>query len=372
VSAGVKTIAVRFLTNAEKVDHEGFNVDANSKSPNALWYENYAGSFVDANVKDIKLVGVGGSNGKRLLLADYWGAGLTIRGAWKRALLVDCFCLGMSSAAGANDASNGIMGFYIGRDGNALYAIEKVVINPTIGPIYSEDTSMAYNMDGIHIADIFPNSNGDRSQASTYINGGSFKNCWGRAIKVQGQNVEIASPMIWQSDGPSVGGRKSTCFVSLQYAEGTVRGLRAFCEGASTISAVDGTARAYANGKMLVTGTQISGRGTIPNIEQIAYRYSDVGHPRGALEVTDTGVSGVFVDRFANFYSRLNGAEQLVMKDNWAEAVSVSGALVQNDSGSNVVYLAAYNNFQASSSRPLVATTTATVTSSAAGNIGFS
>jgi hypothetical protein len=123
---------------------------------------------------------------------------------------------------------------------------------------------------------------------------------------------------------------------------------------------------------MSVIGTQISGRGSIPNIGQIAYRYSEVTHPRGSLEVSGTGVSGVFVDRFANFYSRLNGAENIVMKDNWAEAVQFSACLVGNDSGSNVVYLAAYNNFQASSLRPLVATTTATVTSSAAGNVGFS
>lgn len=373
-SAGVKLFALRFLTDAEKVDHEGFTVDANSKAPNALWYENYAASYVDADVKTIRLVGVEGSNGKRILLADYWGAGITVRGAWSHLLSRDCKSSGMIGASGSHDTAQGVMGFYFGRNSDGLYPVHKDIYNPTIDTVANEDTSMAYNMDGIHIADNLPGNDGNRERASTYISGGTFRNCWGRAIKCQGLNVDIYSPMIIQTDGPLVSGeKKSTCFVSLQYGEGAVRGLRAQCESASTISVVDGTARTFANGKMLVDGAFIQGKGTIPDIDQILYRYSDNGYTaRGAASVINTQIKSVIPERFVNFYSRLNGTEQVVCNNNWSEAIGTSAILIGNDSGSNVTHVFAQGNFNGSTSKPLVATTTATATTVQSGNIGFS
>lgn len=376
-AASVKLFAVRFQIQNHNprfvINHSGFHVDANLKAPNALWYENYSTAYSDTTSPDIFLTGVGGSNGKRILLADYWGAGITVRGAFRKCISRDQFCDGMISASGANDASNGIMGAYIGRDSNGLFPMIKEVHNYTCGPIYSEDTSMTYNMDGLHIADVLPAHNGDRQAASTYVNGGSFRNQWGRAIKVQGFNVDINAPMVTLTDGPLVSSVKTTtCCVSLQYADGIVRGLRLFSNGAVPVSVVDGTARSYAVGKMSIIGTQVNTRSVAGNLAQVAYRYSDSGAPRGSMEVCDSNISGLIVDRFARFYSRLNGLENLVMNNNWAEAVAVNGAMIENDSGGNVVNGTAYGNYHGSTTRPLIATSTATATFTNAGNYGFS
>ncbi|MFN4186526.1 MAG: phage tail protein [Acinetobacter johnsonii] len=118
----------------------------------------------------------------------------------------------------------GVSGITITRSSNNELWYPKIVnvINPRIDKVFSEDLEYNDDQDGIKL---FGSMLADRSDSSFYLEGGLYKNCYGRSIKAQTNKIDIMNPSFIRNEGLLRGHGNPE--VDLQFSGGLIKNIRA-------------------------------------------------------------------------------------------------------------------------------------------------
>lgn len=159
------------------------------------------------------------------------GDGIIIRGGWVSVTLDRPVVKNVLLAAGA-----GILGS-VGACGitifgiNTGYPIFTTINDPTIDTIKSEDPAYGADQDGVRIFGPWDTA-GAKTNSTFVINGGSFRDCWGRSVKSQAETGIIRGTNFSAFSGPT-GGRSNE--IDFQIGGGMVSDVTAYYAGATAV-----------------------------------------------------------------------------------------------------------------------------------------
>lgn len=177
----------------------GLNIDANGKAYSGLVFSN-AGALANFTITNLEI-----RNCYRAAQVFSGSESLNIRGAFNKVHLENISITNHHMAAGSGTAGvEGVTGIFIAASdtgASGLYPRSVNIINPTINGIYSDDVAYKADQDGIK----FFAPNDDSAvlypwETSLTVNGGSFKNCRGRAIKSQAEMTHVTGVKIMRTE----------------------------------------------------------------------------------------------------------------------------------------------------------------------------
>jgi len=186
----------------------------------------FPGGYADVVLNDVEV-----RNIRRASTAFSNGDGIIIRGGFQRVQINRPVVKGVALAAGAGvPGSVGVSGIAVfGTDTG--YPIHTIINDPLIDSIYSEDAAYSHDQDGIRIFGPHATASGYRNSTAV-VNGGQFRNCWGRSIKLQTDTGVVSSCNFSAYEGPT-GGRSSE--IDFQVGSGAVRDISCYYSGANAL-----------------------------------------------------------------------------------------------------------------------------------------
>ena len=140
---------------------------------------------------------------RRVSAATNGGDGIFIRGLLDKVILDNPDVRDISMATGAGVATRqGVFGITISRVGDTNAQPRSVVVNnPYIEDIYSDDPDYVSDQDGLRLFANFGRNNLVPNEFSAIVNGGTFKNCNGRAIKSQNEFTKVTGSHFIRTKG---------------------------------------------------------------------------------------------------------------------------------------------------------------------------
>jgi len=214
----------RIKTEGGKVRIEDIRFNGNLNTNRCLEIDNNAASMADALLSEIHLSKVNTNQAYRKTGALIGGEGIKIRGAFRNILLdkrtgaTDCR---LAPGAGI-PGTVGISGITINEYSSThTYSLNTVLDGIYVEKIWSEDLTYVQDQDGLKIFTDFA-SQLTPLPVSILVTGGSyFKNCFGRSVKFQANNVTVENTSFYRDDGLSVA--SVTPEVAFQTYGGTIK-----------------------------------------------------------------------------------------------------------------------------------------------------
>lgn len=135
------------------------------------------------------------------------GDGIIIRGGWEKIILDRPNVQNVILAPGAGTPGVvGVTGITTTLNSETHYPRSVVINDPTIRNVSSEDPAQAVDMDGIRFQGPFAVSVFDGAFDSTFqVNGGTFRDCWGRFIKSQVTTGRVSGAKFLRTTGNNTG-----------------------------------------------------------------------------------------------------------------------------------------------------------------------
>lgn len=159
------------------------------------------------------------------------GDGIIIRGGWTSVTLDRPVVKNVLLAAGAGIiGSVGVTGITV-FGVNTGYPILTTINDPTIDTIKSEDPAYNADQDGVRVFGPWDTA-GAKTNSSFILRGGTFRDCWGRSVKSQGETGVISGTNFSAFSGPT-GGRSNE--IDFQVGGGMVSNITAYYAGAQAV-----------------------------------------------------------------------------------------------------------------------------------------
>jgi len=364
--------AVDLIVDEHGFDFRGWKVDADSRAYNGLVIRNTAAT--DMTAADIERgygEDIGAINVYRSGTDHVGGFGIWIDGGFESLHLVRPYVKGVKLAENAGvQASIGVHGIAILNAGSAE-ARDVTIDDPWIEDVYSEDADYIYDQDGIQIFGVPPATSAGYDGFAR-INGGTFKNCWGRSVKFAKTNCRIRGSHFIRTTGNSTG--RGFMEVDFQYGDGIAEELTYHHDGHSVEKIVSGTIGNYVHGGLRISGIRGYAETGTTAMDSIVLRTHTASHQASPTIVENVSHGGVAPGAILE-HSGLRDtsgfpAEHIVIRD--CHAAELSTALLRRDSVAGTVAARIENCSQAGSAVALVSNAgSADTLVSEAGNKGF-
>lgn len=320
--------AVDLTVNQYGADLRGWTVDANNKAYNGLVITNTLTADMtqigDLYAEDIRAVNVYRSG-----LTFSGGFGIWVSGGFNKVHFVRPRIVGVKLATGAGIVSViGVHGLVVLQSGSAE-ARFVTIDDPYIENVYSEDPAWLSDQDGIQLFGLTPSvSVLDISRVD--INGGTFKNCWGRSIKAARRNVHVNGAHFVRTSGWT--GGRGLMEIDFAYSDGTVRDISYFHEGFSVEKIVSGSIGTAVSEGLLVDGCRGYATAASPVMDSVVLRTGSGAHQATRTVVRNLAHRGRFMTNLVAYDTNLdNIVEYLTVEDCAVE--TVSDALVKVQGG---------------------------------------
>jgi len=257
--------AIYFGTNQKNLLIKGIKIDVDDNAYQGLAIQQESG----ATLKDVQLDNVEVSNVYRAGLTFNGGDGIWIRGGYRRVVLNNPIVKGVKLATGAGiPGAAGVFGISIlANFAGTLMPRYVEVNNAHIEDIYSEDITYPNDQDGLRMFGITATS---IEEGSAIVNGGTFKNCWGRSIKLQRSDCIVSGATFIRDAGNSSGGGNSE--IDFQRGGGGVRDIICNYKNFNPVTIVNTYQNADDTYGFLVDGVSVYLENTI--LAQVVQRFS--------------------------------------------------------------------------------------------------
>lgn len=208
-----------FITEGYKLDITDLTVDADNKSFQCLRIQNES----VATLNDVTLTNVTALNAYRSSQAFLGGDGIFVRGGYRKVLMNNPKVVSVKLATGAGiPGSEGVSGITVVQNfAQTLMPRHVEINNPYVESIFTEDLGYTDDQDGMKLFGI---TGSPIEQGSCVVNGGVFKNCFGRSIKFQRPDGIVKNSTFIRDNGFGGGNTE----IDFQRGGGTVRDIR--CE----------------------------------------------------------------------------------------------------------------------------------------------
>lgn len=336
VSAAVAR-AVSLTVNEFGFDFRGWIVDANNDAYNGLVILNAtATDMTEADIGDGYGEDIGAINAYRSGTAFTGGFGVWIDGGFRSLHLVRPYVRGVKLAAGAGTIST------IGAHGVAILAKinsearEVTVDDAWIEDVYSEDATYIYDQDGLLIFRVAPSATSGNT-GFVRVNGGTFKNCWGRSIKIFSPNARVRRAHFIRSTGNSTG--RGFMEVDFQAGDGRLDECTYHHNGFSVEKVVSATVANYVNGGFYVSNLRGFAETGTPAMDAVVMRTHTASHkaaPTVLDKISHAGVAPAAVLQHSGLRDTSGfPAETITVRNCEAEALST--ALISRNSVAGTV-----------------------------------
>lgn len=253
------------------------------------------------------------------------GCGIIIEGAFTSVVLDSPKALECKLGQGAGDPnSQGIAGIEVVRDNQSGgYSLYTEINNPEITNITSEDDTYYLDQDGIKV---FGEGIGSsiNLQSTAVINGGVYKNCWGRSIKAQVTNLIVNSPTFLRDTGWS--GSRGVAEIDSQFCKPTVSSVN--CVYDTFTPSVVLLYSAHPNGAATsgsCDGISITGKSNTEILDAVTATFSYLG--LGSYEVSNVEMIGASATNPVLFRAVDDTCE--IICSNWRTKSSDGGAFIK-------------------------------------------
>lgn len=305
--------------------------DADNKCYQAIRIQNES----NADIKDVTLNNVKALNAYRSGQAFQGGDGIFIRGGFRRVILNNPIVKSVKMATGAGiPGSEGVSGITAVQNfAQTLMPRHVEINNPYVEDIYSEDNTYTADQDG---AKLFGLDTEFMEEGSCRINGGSFKNCWGRSLKFQRPDAVVNGTAFIRDQGNATGSGNSE--VDFQRGGGTVRDIICKYTNFNPATIVNTYQNQYDTYKFLVDGISVSLEGT--TLTSIVQRFSqatpDKAIPLITKNVNVVGSISQILRYLTQNSSTSNVKEQAVLENIYFEQANVMAQVYGNNTGQRV------------------------------------
>jgi hypothetical protein len=229
VSATPTQVTLEILSDGQ--DHRisgDFTVDANDNSYIALRLENTSSDIGSIVAEDLKCI-----NAFRSGTDFNGGSGLNIKGYYERIHLTRPTIKNCHLGTGAGIAGIvGISGLLIEPKSTTPFeaALKVHIEDPRVEDVYSDDPAYKIDQDGFNIRTAGDDVTRDLPwETDVNIEGGTFKNCWGRSIKVQSENGNVQGSQFIRTSGNEHNGSE----IDFQVGAGNVSNIKCIYESDS-------------------------------------------------------------------------------------------------------------------------------------------
>lgn len=235
--------------NGFNIEIENIFLDVNKKAHRGLRTVNDTNS----TLKDCILTNMQVENAYRASTSFQGGDGIQVRGGYDRVVIENAVIKNITMAAGAGiSGSEGVFGITITRNfANTLGARYVSIINPYIENILSEDDTYYFDQDGIRLLGLETSATA-MEEGSAKITKGTFKNCWGRSIKVQRNDCIVSKCSFTRTTGFDTGYGNTE--VDFQYGSGQVYNINCYYDGFNPTTIVNSTSGAHRQTGFVVNG----------------------------------------------------------------------------------------------------------------------
>ena len=256
---------IHINTNGFNLTIDDIDIDANNLAYKGLSVQNET----NTTLADVNLNAPHVSNVYRSGTAFLGGDGIWIRGGYRRVHIVDPVVKSVKMAAGAGIPNQqGVFGISVLQNfAQTLMPRFVVIDNPYVEDIFSEDPTYTQDQDGLRGFGI---ESPVMDEGSFLVNGGTFKNCWGRSMKFQRPDATVRGSTFVRTTGNSSGGGNSE--IDFQRGGGVVRDIICNYKDFNPVTIVSSYQNAYETRGLLVDGVDVTLSGT--TLTQVAMRYS--------------------------------------------------------------------------------------------------